>query len=54
MFKPGQLGLGTGEETLVIRQIMAVKASQIEESKCLMEILEAGGQDNTWLGIQNS
>jgi len=33
MFKPGQLDLGTGEETLVTRQIMAVKASQIEESK---------------------
>ena len=27
MFKPGQLDLGTGEETLVPRQIMAVKAS---------------------------
>jgi len=54
MFKPGQLDLGTGEETLVMRQIMAVKASQMEESKWLEEILEAGLQDNTWLGIRNS
>jgi len=54
MFKPGQLDLGTGEETLVTRQIMAVKASQTEESKWLKEILEAGLQDNTWLGIRNS
>jgi len=54
MFKPGQLDLGTGEETLVTRQIMAVKASQTEESKWSKEILEAGLQDNTWLGIWNS
>jgi len=54
MFKPGQLDLETGEETLVTRQIMAVKASQTEESKWLEEILEAGLQDNTWLGIRNS
>jgi len=47
MFKPGQLDLGTGEETLVMRQIMAVKASQTEESKWLKKILEAGLQDNT-------
>jgi len=47
MFKPGQLDLGTGEETLVMRQIMAVKASQTEESKWSKEILEAGLQDNT-------
>jgi len=54
MFKPGQLNLGTGEETLVTRQIMAVKASQTEESKWSKEIREAGLQDNIWLGIQNS
>jgi len=47
MFKPGQLDLGTGEETLVTCQIMAVKASQTEESKWSEEILEAGLQDNT-------
>jgi len=47
MFKPGQLDLGTSEETLVTRQIMAVKASQTEESKWSKEILEAGLQDNT-------
>jgi len=33
MFKPGHLNLGTGEETLVTRQIMAVKTSQTEELK---------------------
>jgi len=54
MFKPGQLDLGTGEETLVTCQIMAIKASQTEESKWSKEILEAGLQDNTWLGIPNS
>jgi len=31
-----------------------VKASQTEESKWSKEILEAGLQDNTWLGIWNS
>jgi len=54
MFKPGQLDLGTGEETLVTRQIMAVKASQTEESKWSKEILEASLQDNTWFRIRNS
>jgi len=54
MFKSGQLDLGTDEETLVTRHIMAVKASQTEESKWSKEILEAGLQDNTWLGIRNS
>jgi len=48
MFKPRQLDLGTGEETLVMRQIMAVKTSQMEEAKWSKEILEAGLQDNTW------
>jgi len=47
MFKPGQLDLGTGEETLVTCQIIAVKASQMEESKWWKEILEAGLYDNT-------
>ena len=54
IFKPGELDLGIGEETLVMRQIMAVKASQMEESKWSKEILEAGLQYNTWLGIRNS
>jgi len=54
IFKPGQLDLGTSEETLVTCQIMAVKALQTEESKWSKEILEAGLQDNTWLGIWNS
>jgi len=54
MFKPGQLDLGTREETLVMRQIMAVKASQTEESKWSKKILKAGLQDNIWFGIRNS
>jgi len=33
IFKPGQLSLGTGTETLLTRQIIAVKALQTEESK---------------------
>jgi len=32
---------------------MVVKALQTEESKWSKEILEAGLQDNTWLGIRN-
>ena len=47
IFKPDQLDLGTGEETLVMHQIIAVKPSQTEESKQLEKILEAGLQDNT-------
>jgi len=42
IFKPGQLDLGTDEEILVTRQIIAVKSSQMEESKGSKEILEAG------------
>jgi len=42
MFRPGQLDIGTGEETLVIRQIIAVKASQTEDSNWSKEMLEAG------------
>jgi len=33
IFKAGQLDLGTGEETLVMRQIIPVKALQTQESK---------------------
>jgi len=36
-----------------MHQIMAEKALQMEESKWSKEILEAGLQDNTWLGIWN-
>jgi len=53
MFKPGQLDLGTSKEILAAHQIMAVKASQIEESKWSKKILEASLWDNRWLGIQN-
>jgi len=43
-----------GEATLVTRQIIAVKTSKMEASKWSKEILEAGLQDNTWVGIWNS
>jgi len=32
MFKPGQFQLGENEEALLTRHVMAVKASQVEES----------------------
>jgi len=54
MFKLCQIDLGTDEETLVTRQIMAVKILQMEESKWSKKIFDAGLQDNTWLGIWNS
>jgi len=42
MFKPVQFQVGENEEALLTRHVMAVKASQVEESSCLKEILEAG------------
>jgi len=41
-FKPGQFQLGENKEALRTRHIMAVKASQVEESSWSKEILEAG------------
>jgi len=41
-FKLGQFQLGENEEGLLTRQVMAVKASQVEESSWSKEILEAG------------
>jgi len=41
MFKPGQFQLGDNEEALLTRHVMAVKASQVEESSWSKEILEA-------------
>jgi len=42
MFKPGQFQLGENKEALLTRHVMAVKASQVEESSWSKEILEAG------------
>jgi hypothetical protein len=53
MFKPEQFQLGENEEALLTRHIMAVKASQVEESSRLKEILEVGLHDQNWLGIRN-
>jgi len=54
MFKPAQFHLGENEEALLTRNIMAVKALQLEESSWSKEILEAGLQDQQWLGIRNA
>jgi len=54
MFKPGQFQLGENEESLLTRHVMAVKASQVEESSWSKEILEAGLLDQHWLGIRNA
>jgi len=54
MFKPGQFQLGKHEEALLTRHVMAVKASQVEESSWSKEILEAGLLDQHWLGIGNA
>ena len=42
MFEPGQFQLGENEEALLARHVMAVKASQVEESSWSKQILEAG------------
>jgi len=42
MFKSGQFQLGENEEALLTHHVMAVNASQVEESSWLKEILEAG------------
>jgi len=54
MFKPGQFQLGENEKALLTRYVMAVKASQVEESSWSKEILEAGLLDQHWLGISNA
>jgi len=54
MFQPGQFQLCENEEALLTRHIMAVKGSQVEESSCWKEILEAGLLDQHWLGIRNA
>jgi len=54
MFKPGQFQLGENEEALLTRHVMAVKASQVEESSWSKEMLEAGLLDQHWLGIRNA
>jgi len=54
MFKPGQFQLGENEEALLTRHVMAVKATQVEESSWSKDILEAGLLDQHWLGIRNA
>jgi len=54
MFKLGQFQLGENEEALLTRHVMAVKASQVEESSWSKEIMEAGLLDQHWLGIRNA
>jgi len=54
MFKPGQFKLGENEEALLTCHVMAVKASQVEESSWSKEILKAGLLAQHWLGIRNA
>jgi len=54
MFKPAQFQLGENEEALITSHIMAMKASQVEESSWSKKILEAGILDQLWLGIRNA
>jgi len=54
MFKPGQFKLGKNEEALLTRHVMAVKASEVEESTWSKEILEAGLLHQHGLGIRNA
>jgi len=53
MFKPGQFQLSENKKALLTRHVMAVKASQVEESSWSKKILEAGLLDQHWLGIRN-
>jgi len=54
IFKPAQFQLGENEEALLTHYVVAVKASQVEESSWSKEILEAGLPDQHWLGIRNA
>jgi len=54
MFRLGQFQLGENKEALLTRHVIAVKASQLEESSWSKEILEAGLLDQHWLCIRNS
>ena len=54
MFKPVQFQLGENEEALLTRHVMAVMASQVEESTWTKEILEVALLDQPWLGIRNA
>jgi len=53
MFKPWQFQLGYNENALLTCHIMAVKASQVEESSWSKEIQEAGLLDQYWLSFRN-
>jgi len=54
MFKPWQFQHGQNEEALLTRHVMAVKASQVEESRSSKGILEAGLLNQHLLGIRNA
>jgi len=54
MFKAGQFQLGKNEKALLTHHVMAVKASQVEESSWSNAILEVGLRDQHWLGIRNA
>jgi len=54
MFKPKQFQLGKNEWALITHHLMAVKASQVEESSWSKKILEAELLDQLWLGIRNA
>jgi len=51
IFKLGQFQVGENEEALLTRHVIAVKASQVEESSWSKIILEG---DQHWLGIRNA
>jgi len=53
ILKLGQFQLGENEEALITYHVIAVKASQGEESSCSKKILEAELLDQHWLGIRN-
>ena len=54
MFKPGQFQLGEKQEALLTRHVIAVKASQVEETSWSKEILDVGLLDQRWLAIRNA
>ena len=54
MFRPGQLELNPGEEVLTKQSIMTVAASQVEESKWIKQILDAGRKDSRWKQIKET
>jgi len=54
LLKLGHFQLGENEEAILTRHVMAVNASQVEESSWSNEIMEAGLLDQHWIGIRNA